>query len=137
MTGFGLDFHHLGLAVRRPDEATAFLSGLGYLTGERIFDPQQNVNVVFCHHPHMPSIEIIYPGSTPGPIDKFVERHASGIVYHMCFETADLQATLGAIEAAQLRPLCISEPRPAVLLGGRLVSFYNVVGMGLIEIIER
>ena len=137
MTGFGLDFHHLGLLVRRPEEATAFLSGLGYAIDEQVFDFEQNVNLILCRHPHMPSVEIVYPGKGPGPIDKYVARHTSGLVYHMCFETADLRATLSAIEAAQLRPLCVSEPRPAVLLGRRLVSFYNVVGMGLIEIIER
>jgi hypothetical protein len=28
------------------------------------------------------------------------------------------------------------QPRPAVLFGGRPVSFYTVVGMGLIKILE-
>jgi hypothetical protein len=32
--------------------------------------------------------------------------------------------------------MCISEPKPAPLFGGRPVSFYNVAGIGLIEILE-
>jgi hypothetical protein len=136
MTGFGLEFHHLGLAVPRPDEAMSFLSGLGYAIGDRIFDPEQNVNLAHCRHPQMPAVEIIYPGDAPGPIDKYVTRHASGIVYHACFETADLVKTIAALDAAKLRPLCVSQPRPAVLFAGRPVSFYVVVGMGLIEILE-
>jgi methylmalonyl-CoA/ethylmalonyl-CoA epimerase len=136
MAGFGLTFHHLGLAVPRPDEAVTFLSGLGYDIGNRIFDPEQNVNLVLCRHPQMPAVEIICPGHGPGPIDKFVARHAGGIVYHACYETTDLAASLAAIEAVKLRPLCVSPPRPAVLFDGRAVSFYMVVGMGLIEILE-
>jgi len=45
MTGFGLAFHHLGLAVSRPDEAVTFLTGLGYAIGDRVFDPEQNINL--------------------------------------------------------------------------------------------
>ncbi len=136
MTGFGLSFHHLGLAVPRPDAAVTFLAGLGYAIGARVFDPEQNVNLLLCPHSQMPTVEIIYPGDAPGPIDKYVARHASGIVYHVCFETADLRASITAIEAANLRPVCVLLPRPAILFGGRAVSFYVVVGMGLIEILE-
>ena len=65
-----------------------------------------------------------------------VTRRASGIVYHACFETGDRAASIAAITAAKLNPICVSEPLPAVLFGGRAVSFYVVVGMGLIEILE-
>ena len=136
MAGFGLKFHHLGLAVPRADEAVTFLSGLGYAIGERIFDPEQNVNLMLCQHPQMPAVEIICPGNGPGPIDKYVARRASGIVYHVCFETTDRSTSLAAIAAAKLNPICVSAPLPAVLFAGRAVSFYAVVGMGLIEILE-
>jgi methylmalonyl-CoA/ethylmalonyl-CoA epimerase len=84
----------------------------------------------------MPAVEIIYPGNGPGPIDKYVTRFASGLIYHACYEAADRLQSLAAIEAAKLRPICVLPPRPAVLFGGRAVSFYAVVGIGLIEILE-
>jgi methylmalonyl-CoA/ethylmalonyl-CoA epimerase len=136
MAGFGLTFHHLGLAVPRSDEAATFLSGLGYALGDRVFDPQQNVNLILCRHPHMPAVEIICPGNGPGPIDKYVSRRPAGIIYHICYETADRIASLAAMTAAGLNPICVAEPLPAVLFGGRAVSFYAVVGIGLIEILE-
>jgi Glyoxalase/Bleomycin resistance protein/Dioxygenase superfamily len=137
MNSFGLEFHHLGLAVRRPDEAVSLLGNLDYAIGDKIFDPEQNVNLILCRHRQMPAVEIIYPGSVSGPIESHVNRHANGIVYHICFESADLSASLAAIEAAKLRPVCLSEPRPAILFQGRSVSFYNIMGMGLIEILGR
>ena len=58
---FGLTFHHLGLAVRTPEKALLFLSGLGYTNGPKIYDEYQEVNLIFCDHHDMPDVEIIYP----------------------------------------------------------------------------
>jgi catechol 2,3-dioxygenase-like lactoylglutathione lyase family enzyme len=131
-----LKFHHFGLAVRRPDEARKFVSALGYSLGGFVFDPAQNVHLQLCTHPAHPAVEIIWPGDTTGPVDKLAQRHASGIIYHLCYETDDLPAALKALEENGLRALCISSPTPAPLFGGRPVSFYNVAGIGLIEILE-
>jgi len=131
-----LTFHHFGLAVRRPETAHLYLSLLGYSLGPAVFDPLQNVQLQMCRHPAHPAVEIISPGETPGPIDKLIERHTNGIVYHLCYETTDLNSALKAFEDAGLRVICVSEPKPALLFNNRLVSFYNVTGMGLIEILE-
>lgn len=135
MTPSHLQFHHFGLAVRRPEEARIFVSELGYCLGEPVFDPAQNVHLQLCTHESHPAVEIIWPGNAGGPIDKLAQRHASGIVYHVCYETDHLDAALAQL--AKLRMVCISPPTPAPLFGGRPVSFYNVVGIGLVEILEQ
>ena len=136
--GFGLRFHHLGLAVREPAKATNFLVALGYRIGERVFDPHQNVNLIMCDHDAMPAVEIICPGDTPGPVDKLTDKHRDGLVYHMCFETDSLASTLAAIkEKSAFWMVCAQPPKPAVLFGGKPVSFYVVSGVGLIEIIDN
>jgi methylmalonyl-CoA/ethylmalonyl-CoA epimerase len=131
-----LKFHHFGLAVRRPDEARIFVSTLGYQLGEPVFDPAQNVHLQLCVHETHPAVEIIWPGNAGGPIDKLAQRHASGIIYHVCYETDDLDAALARFNEEKLRVVCISPQTPAPLFGGRPVSFYNVVGIGLIEILQ-
>jgi len=131
-----LTFHHFGLAVRRPDEARKLVVVLGYSLGEAVFDPAQNVHLQLCTHPQQPAVEIIWPGDSTGPVDKLAQRHPSGIIYHLCYATDDLPAALAGLAAAGLRPLCISSPTPAPLFGGRPVSFYNVVGLGLVEFLE-
>ena len=134
---FGLAFHHLGLAVRRPRDATQFLGGLGYDIADPVFDPEQNVNLVMCKHAGaMPDVEIIYPADGKSPIDALVAGRPPGIVYHLCYVSADLPATLAALDAAGLRAVCKVPPVPAALFGGRRVSFYDIVGVGLVEIIE-
>jgi Glyoxalase/Bleomycin resistance protein/Dioxygenase superfamily len=137
MNPFGLRFHHLGLAVRRPGDATRFLDGLGYQISNPVFDPEQNVNLILCRHTDaMPAVEIVYPGTAKSPIDAVVNLRPDGIIYHACYVTDDLSATLRSMEQHGVRAVCAVPPTPAVLFGGCPVSFYNIVGMGLCEIIE-
>jgi methylmalonyl-CoA/ethylmalonyl-CoA epimerase len=137
VNAFGLSFHHLGLAVRRPRDATQFLGGLGYRIGAAVFDPAQNVNLIMCSHPAaMPDVEIIYPAAGKSPVEALVAARPEGIVYHVCYATAHLSATLAALAEAGLRAVCKSPPTPAILFGGRCVSFYDIVGIGLCEIVE-
>ena len=136
MSKFGLKFHHLGLAVRSPDAAISFAVGQGYRVGRSTYDPAQNVNLILCEHETEPSIEIVYPADGKSPLDKYLAHKTKGIVYHACYSSEDLQRTLDNLSNAELRPICISPPKPAVLFGGANVSFYNLMGVGLIEIIE-
>jgi methylmalonyl-CoA/ethylmalonyl-CoA epimerase len=104
--------------------------------GESVLDRGQNVHLMLCTHETEPEIEIIWPGDSQGPIDGLTQRHPAGIIYHICYATDDLAAALAALEKAGLRVVCVSPPKPALLFGGRKVSFYNVIGIGLIEILE-
>ena len=132
-----LTFHHLGLAVRRPEAAKSFLSAQGFEIGSEVYDAEQNVNLILCRHSTEPDIEIIWPGKGTGPVDGMIKRHASGLVYHTCYTTHDLGETLRAIERAGLDCVCVSPPKVASLFGGDKVSFYSLVGIGLIEILEQ
>ena len=132
---FGLRFHHFGLAVKDPALATAYLTGLGYRCGGAVYDPLQNVRLVMGEHDQMPAVEVIYPAETKGPLDSILVKRPEGIVYHLCYESVDLRASLSAFQKAGLRVIEVSPPKPALLFGGQMVSFYLVAGIGLIEII--
>src|SRR5271170_2748098 len=114
MPGPHLTFHHLGLAVRRPEEAMAFVSILGYRIVETVFDPGQNVHLAMCTHETEPAVEIIWPGETKGPVHDLTERLSTGVIYHVCYSTDDLGAALAGLEKAGLRMICASSPKPAL-----------------------
>ena len=86
----------------------------------------------------MPDVEIISPAEGEGPLDKLLARQPDGLVYHMCYASADLDRSLEALEEDdQLSVYSISPPKEAILFGGKRVSFYLVEGVGLIEIIDE
>jgi len=130
-----LKFHHFGLAVPAPQAAFRYLEALGYTEGNQVFDPGQKVNLAMRHHPVMPDVEVVWPGEEPSPIDKMIKRNGS-MIYHVCYEVADPDATVALIEAAGLEVVLVSPPKPAPLFGGREVSFHSVEDFGLIELLR-
>ena len=130
----GLTFHHFGLAVGAPGEAFRYLQALGYTEGNTVFDPLQRVNLAMRHHRAMPDVEVIWPGDGPSPIDKLIKRSGT-MIYHLCYACPQPDAAIAALEAAGLETMLVSPPTPAVLFGGREVSFHAVSGFGLIELL--
>lgn len=135
MNTFGLTFHHFGLAVQDPKQAFSFLQALGYEEGVSMFDPLQGVNLAMCSHAEMPDVEVIWPGPKPSPIDGILKRKDS-MIYHLCYTTDNPSVSLTKMEEAGLAVLPTTEPRAAILFGGREVSFYFIAGFGLIELIH-
>jgi len=135
MNTYGLDFHHLGLAVAHPDQAVRFITGLGYTLSPQIYDPLQKVNLIMCHSPGMPALEIISSSGEPGPLDGILKNRTE-LLYHICFLTRDLTTSLEAMKRDGNQILCVSPPKEAVLFASKPVSFYYVSGFGLIEIIQ-
>ncbi len=132
---FGLTFHHMGLALRKEDEALKFLGGLGYDENEQVYDPEQKVYLRLCTSKMSPAVELVTAGEEDGPLTPILKRY-NELVYHTCYETNDLQGSLQAMQLDGLRVVPVSPPKPAILFGGRNVSFYTVMGFGLIEILE-
>lgn len=135
MEGFGLSFDHLGLATREPEQTLAFLRGLGYDAPDPVHDPLQCVNLVLCSHPTLPAVEVVFPASESGPLGAILAQQPQSF-YHLCFRSRDAGASLAAIKEAGHRTVLLSAAKPAVLFGGRRVSFHLVRGFGIIEIIE-
>jgi hypothetical protein len=132
---FGLTFHHFGLAVRDVPGALKVLEGLGYECADEVYDPLQEVRLVWCAHPIMPAVELVAPTHQPGPVDNILQ-HTTEVIYHLCYEATDIDAAVDAIKGSGIRVLPVAPPKPAVLFGGRRVGFYQLRGFGLIEILE-
>ena len=135
MNKYGLAFHHLGLAVRRPERAIPWLEGLGYQIGQTVRDELQKVNLIMCSSPSMPAVEIVFESGTAGPLAGILKANAT-MIYHVCYETESLDHSLSAIKNDSIVVLAISPPKPAILFQGRKVSFYQIQGFGMIEIME-
>ena len=135
MSSAPLTFHHFGLAASNPEKALEFLSALGYLPKQKLRDPLQNVDIILCEHPTAPVVEVVSPTDTPGPLDNMLKEQKQ-LIYHVCYETPELESALSFLKEKGIRCQCISPPTPAILFDNKLVSFYFVRGFGLIEILE-
>jgi hypothetical protein len=131
-----LEFHHFGLAVSQPARASKFLADLGYALSSTVFDPEQNVNLVWCSHRTMPAVELVFRAASPGPLDKILQQNDS-LVYHLCYMCDDVEKAADAIGKVGHRVLCVARPKPAILFDGRLVGFYMVKAFGLIELVQK
>ena len=135
-SGEALSFHHLGLAVRGPKRARAFLEAIGYSVGSTVRDDLQGVHLAMAEHPSMPRVEIVWPTEEGGPLEAWL-RSAPELVYHVCYEVSDRQSALDTWKNAGAAIREVSPPKPAVLFEGRSVSFHLVAGIGLVELLER
>lgn len=135
MNKYGFTFHHFGLAVTKPQKSFKLLSSLGYEIGAAVEDVLQNVNLCLCQHSQMPSIELIWKAGENGPLTKMLEQ-TSDLIYHICYETKDLEASLDMFKSEKIRVFTISPPKPAILFDNRKVSFYRIDGFGIIELLE-
>ena len=135
VTMHNFEFHHFGLAVRKEDAALKYLSAIGYTLGTRIYDAEQNANVRLCVSPNMPAVELVTPGIGPGPLDSILNRSPE-MIYHLCYQTSDLTRVLESFKVKEIRHLCISPRKRAILFNYRFVSFYHLPGFGLIELLE-
>jgi len=128
-------FHHYGLAVKRFKEAIQFHNTLGYSCGEIVIDNLQYVELVLCSSPHYPSVELVMPFGDNSPINSFLKKN-NEIIYHICYEINIADISIDQFFSGN-RYICVSEPKPAILFNNRLVSFYYINNVGLIEILEK
>lgn len=130
-----LTFHHLGMAVLRPEKAHNSLRTLGYQIGKEVYDDEQKVYVQMCSSAAFPAIELVHSESDDGPIAVFTELQDETI-YHICFETDSIDDTVNEWRAAGIRMIRIKAKTPAPLFERRNVAFYQVEGMGVVELLE-
>ena len=133
-----LSFHHIGLLTGQPELAINRLRQLGYLPGETVFDPEQEVLLCMCvgANNELP-IELVTPTPNNQSLSRLLKRR-DDYMYHICFTTSNIKEGITALSIGKSD--CIAEitpPKPAVLFGGRRVAFYVVPGLGLIELLEQ
>lgn len=131
----GLRFHHFGLAVRDPVRALEFLGRAGYDCGRTVFDPLQKVDLNWCVRPGEPAVEVVSQ-LDDGPLSSVLANQGSSF-YHLCYEIdMPAESVVNGFAQTGIRIATVRPPLPAVLFGGRLVSFHVVRGFGLIELLE-
>jgi methylmalonyl-CoA epimerase len=112
--------HHVGIAVKRLDEALVGYRTFGFEPESIEEVPSQGVRVAFLRTGSV-RLELLESLTPDGVIARFLERHGEGL-HHLAFAVADIRAEMRRLRAEGLE-LVDAEPR----LGahGRLVAFVH------------
>jgi methylmalonyl-CoA/ethylmalonyl-CoA epimerase len=122
--------HHLGIACADVRETLVRLRNMLPIAGHSdvIHDPEQRADLCMISLRGSPPLELI-----SGPmVSKLASKGIS--LYHSCWEVDDLDAAIARLCAAS-GCLLVSGPKPAVLFGGRRVSFLSGP-VGLVELLS-
>lgn len=130
-----LNFHHFGLAVSDFDSAERYYKMCDYQFTPPITDKLQNVIVKIGHLENSPSIELVKPYGNSSPIKKILKLNMETI-YHTCYEVKKIEEAVRKLRQ-DFRLIRTVSPRPALLFDNRLVGFYYIRGVGLIELLEE
>lgn len=137
MKALGFRLHHVGVATQKLDATAKMLEGLfGYRTIAGPFaDPIQRVSVSFLtmSAEDRVEVELVEPLSEDSPVRSILQK-GGGTAYHLCLETADLEAALQ--HAKELGCMTVSPPAPAVAFGGRRIAWLYTPTRQLIELVE-
>ena len=68
-------------------------------------------------------------------INNYLKKN-NEMIYHVCYEINDSEEDLRRIFGKN-RAICVSTPKPAILFDNRLVSFYYINDVGLIELLQK
>src|SRR5262245_54219155 len=104
--------HHVGLVVRRLEDGLALWQDtLGLHVSKQATVRDQGVRAALLLIGRS-EIELLEPIDASGGVAKFLEKRGEGL-HHVCFETPDVGAELGAARQAGL-PLIDEAPRPGL-----------------------
>ena len=129
-----IKFNHLGLAVKRFSDALAFYKNLGYHCTDPVIDSLQNVEIILCTSVKFPTVELIKPINDKSPINNYLNK-CNEMIYHICYEVEKIENVKKLFP--NNRVFCTSKPKPAILFDNRLVSFYYINDVGLIELLQK
>ncbi len=129
-----LRFHHIAIAVKSFEKSINYYKSLAYNCTQVIYDPIQNVELVFCYSNLMPNVELVKPFDENSPIVNLLQNKDT-IIYHQCYQTNNLSKAIEYLQREN-KVFCISKPKPAILFNNKNVSFYQVPNVGLIEMLE-
>jgi methylmalonyl-CoA/ethylmalonyl-CoA epimerase len=128
-------FDHIGIVVAELSAGRRMLQdhfAVSCWTGE-FGDPVNDVFVQFGRDGAGICYELIAPMSERSPVRRAL-RTGNNITNHVAYLVADLSIARAGLIAADFSP--VSDPKPAIAYGGKLIQFFMSPIFSLVELIE-
>ena len=130
-----MKLHHLGIAVKDVKSSSLnYSKNLGWQKkSEIIFDPVQNVKVLFMGDENNTLYELIEPVDKNSPVSRLLEKRIS--LYHFCYEVDDIEFTIK--DLLRKKFVLISGPVRAAAFNGKQIAFLFNSDNLTIELVEK
>lgn len=129
----GFDFHHVGIACGDPDIDERAFAALGYARErDECVDTIQRVRARFLVGPG-PRIELVCDLEPGGRISELAKRGVK--MYHVAYEVDDLDDAERRL--AEQGAKQVVGRAPGAAFGMRMICFYALPNVALIELIAR
>ena len=114
--------------------ALIFFKNLGYIHTNPLIDELQNVELILCTSENFPTVELVKPINDKSPVVNYLNKY-NEMIYHICYEVGNIENVNKLFP--NTRVVCRSKPKPAILFDNRLVSFYYINDVGLVELLQK
>jgi len=121
--------------VRDFSKSIEFYKALNYSIQGPVIDELQNAELMICLSDSSPPVELIKPINEHSPVKNILEK-SNEQIYHVCYEVNDIRK-VELLFKKNYNSICVKKPTPAILFNNRLVSFYYIKGIGLIELLQE
>lgn len=123
-----MKIHHVGIACRNIEKAIA--------NYEKFFNVVEKTEII--HDPLQDASLCLLKTDTGLDVEFIAGEQVSGLpkgttYYHVCYEVDDLELEIKRFE--ENGALMVSNPKPAILFGGKRVAFL-LIKSGLVELLE-
>lgn len=122
--------HHIGIACADINQMKRYMAQLYDVVkiSDKIYDNFQEAELCMITLNDGTQVELVHGK----PVEKLVKKKQ--FIYHICYSTNDIEQKIEAMESMGAKT--ISEPKAAVLFGGKKVAFL-MTQMGLVELLEE
>ena len=128
-----MKIHHIGYAVQDIKKASNIFLSLGFqASSEECLDECRKVNILFMKNEGT-TIELVAPASPDSPVTKLLKREGP-TPYHICYETADINATILELKKRGFIQLHQNVEIAPAIPGGKVI-FLTSLSTGLVELL--
>ncbi len=129
-----MKIHHVGYLVGDIEKSKVIFERLGYcLEGDKGYDNNRDIYIQFMRNEQF-LLELVEPASVDSPLFSAMKRFKN-LPYHICYETSDINTTIGKLGQEGFR--LSRQVEPAVCIGNRNVAFMQSPEIGIIELLEK
>ncbi len=131
-----MKINHIGVAVEDIHSACCEYEKLGFVKeGDVFVDIERKIQVQYIQN-DMLRLELVAPISKeePSPVDRFIGTGKSYVMYHVCYEVEDIDASI--IEYKQKGYFLMEGPQCSNAMGGYRTAYLFQKFVGLVELVE-